>query len=69
MHDSQNLLDAETIEKRQFYYPHHRLRGVCEEVELSSLKPRKLYWNYLIAGVMRNRGAAGMMGCRLLGKV
>ena len=37
--------------------------------KLPSLKPRKLYWNYLIAGVMRNRGAAGMMGCRLLGKV
>ena len=36
--------------------------------KLSSLKPRKLYWHYLIAGVM-NREAASMMECQLLGKV
>lgn len=41
IHDSQNLLDAETVEKRQFYYPHHRLRGVCEEVEIVLFKTKK----------------------------
>lgn len=59
MHNSQNFLDAETIEKRQFYNPHHRLRGVCEEVEIVVIGTKKT-----VLGLLNSRSDAEPRGSR-----
>ena len=68
MHDSQTSLMQRPLKRDNFKIRITDSEASAKKWKLSSLKARKLYWDYLIAGVM-NRGAAGMMECQLLGKV